>query len=311
MYSMTTPSVSKFGESVRASLPFFSRRQHAHNNNHLLRTTFEMVHPPLQDMVVQAVAASLPMKTVACCSMDAGMGEWWVEVRNKNACRVCPPFSGHIYCRQKKDGMFLKSMLLVNGTSLSVGFIFVLCGSLWREDCSQDTQSFDHFPSFSTLNICDNRWQLRRRISHNTSFTLHWTKSPFTTWKQGDFDSSLEIKRVFAWSCSMEIIDSWFILANPEKMPHLLQFFTFQCAPLIPFSGWLGVISHPISPDHIFPHLQGEGTADCHKNPGSLGFCVDDACTIASFIQLSACYGTFHQTPSGILLIWWICHGTN
>lgn len=65
-------------------------------NNHLLRTTFEMFPPPLQDMVVQAVAASLPMKTAACCSMDAGMGGWWVELRSKNACRACPKFSGHI-----------------------------------------------------------------------------------------------------------------------------------------------------------------------------------------------------------------------
>ena len=149
--------------------------------------------------------------------------------------------------------MFLKSMLLVNGTSLSVGFIFVLCGSLWREDCSQDTQSFDHFPSFSTLNICDNRWQLRRRISHNTSFTLHWTKSPFTTWKQGDFDSSLEIKRVFAWSCSMEIIDSWFILANPEKMPHFYNFLLFNVPHWFHFLDDL--VSSPI-PSHLITYFR-------------------------------------------------------
>lgn len=203
--------------------------------------------------------------------MDAGTGEWWVEVRSKNACRACPEFSG----------MFLKSILWVAGTSLSVGFIFQLLGIF----VFPNKQSFDHFPSFSTLNICNNWWQLRRRISHNTSLTLPWTKSPFTTWKQGDFDSSLDIKRVFTWSCLMEIVDSWFILANQEEMPYF--YFSMCLIDSIFWMTWCHLPSH-LTWSHISAFAGRRNSRLSRKNPESLGFCLDDACTIASCIKLFA-----------------------
>lgn len=174
--------------------------------------------------------------------------------------------------------MFLKSILWVAGTSLAVGLIFQFLVIFVKRGMFPNTQSFDHFPSFSTLNICDNRWQLRRRISHNTSLTLQWTKSPFTTWKQGNFDSSLEIKRAFAWSCLMEIIDSWFILANQEKMPHF--YFSMCLVDSIFRMTWFHLPPH-LTWSHNFRICREKEQPIVTQGSWEPGL-------IASFIQLSA-----------------------
>ena len=87
-----------------------------------------------------------------------------------------------------------------------------------------------------------------------------------------------------------EIINLSFILANRKGMPCRFTFTTFIVWCLIDFIFRITSCHLPshLTWSHTFTFAGRRNSRLSRKDPGSLGFCFDDACTLVSFIHLSA-----------------------